>query len=207
MEPLYLEYYCSLFIFTFVAGITPGPNNMMLMTSGLNHGIRKSLPHYLGVCIGFPVMVAAIGFGMGAVFSKYPSIYLYLKISGITYLFYLAWKIANTGNPKTAQKIGKPFSFIQAAAFQWLNPKAWAIAVGALAAFTSKENFTVNVFTVILAYLVMGLICMALWLKLGQSLKRFLQTGNRVNYFNIVMAVLLVLSVIPMALSGINNVA
>lgn len=207
MEPLYLEYYLSLSIFTFVAGITPGPNNMMLMASGLNHGIRKSLPHYLGICIGFPVMVAAIGFGMGAVFSKYPSIYLYLKVSGITYLVYLAWKIANAGSQNAAQKTKEPFSFIQAAAFQWLNPKAWAIGIGALAAFTTKENFTLSVFTVIFVYLVMGFICMAFWLKLGQSLKRFLHTRNRVQFFNITMAVLLVISVIPMALTGINNVA
>lgn len=201
-----MEYYLSLSIFTFVAGITPGPNNMMLMTSGLNHGIRNSLPHYLGICIGFPIMVAAIGFGMGTVFSKYPSIYLYLKIAGITYLFYLAWKIANSGNQNAAQKIREPFSFMQAAAFQWLNPKAWAIAIGALAAFTTKENFSVSVLSVIFVYLVMGFICMGFWLKLGQSLKRFLHAGNRVAYFNIAMAILLVLSVIPMVFSGINDV-
>lgn len=177
----------------------------MLMTSDLNHGIRKSLPHYLGICIGFPVMVAAIGFGMGAVLAKYPSIYLYLKISGITYLFYFAWKIAHSGNPKAAKNIRKPFSFIQAAAFQWLNPKAWAIAVGALATFTTKENFGVSVFSVIVIYLIMGFICMAFWLKLGQVLNRFLHTGNRVKYFNMAMAALLILSVIPMALTGINT--
>jgi len=207
MEPLNLEYYFSLCLFTFVAGITPGPNNMMLMTSGLNHGIRKSIPHYLGICVGFPVMVAAIGFGMGAVFSKYPSIDIYLKISGITYLAYLAWKIANAGNQNAAQNTKEPFSFIQAAAFQWLNPKAWAIAIGALAAFTAKENFTASVLTVIFVYLVMGFICMGFWLKLGQSLKIFLHTRNRVQFFNITMAVLLVMSVIPMALTGINNVS
>ena len=202
-----MEYYWSLSMFTFVAGITPGPNNMMLMTSGLNHGIRKSLPHYLGICIGFPVMVMAIGFGLGAVLSRYPNIYLYIKILGITYLLYLAWKIANAGNAKVAEKITEPFTFFQAAAFQWLNPKAWAIAIGALAAFTTKENYALSVLTVIVVYLVMGFICMALWLKLGQSLKRLLHTDNRVKYFNISMAVLLVLSVVPMALTAIGNVA
>ncbi len=207
MEPLIFEYYLSLSIFTFVAGITPGPNNMMLMASGLNHGLRKSLPHYLGICLGFPVMVAAIGFGMDVVFSKYPEIYLYLKIWGIAYLFYLAWKIANAGNPKATQNIKEPFSFIQAAAFQWLNPKAWAIAIGALAAFTTENHFSISVFAVIFVYLVMGLICMAFWLKLGQSLKTFLNTDYRIKYFNMAMAILLVLSVIPMALTGINNAA
>ncbi len=207
MEPVKLEYYVSLCIFTFVAGITPGPNNMMLMTSGLNHGIRKSIPHYLGICIGFPVMVAAIGFGMGAVFSKYPSIYLYLKISGITYLIYLAWKIANAGSQHAAQQTKEPFSFIQAAAFQWLNPKAWAIGIGALAAFTTKENFTISVLAVIFVYLMMGFICMGLWLKIGQSLKGILYTRTRVQFFNVTMAVLLVISVVPMALTGIDSVS
>ncbi len=201
-----MEYYLSLSIFTFVAGITPGPNNMMLMASGLNHGIRKSLPHYLGICIGFPVMVAVVGFGMGAVFSTYPNIYLYLKIFGITYLLYLAWKIANAGNPKASQNIKKPFTFIQAAAFQWLNPKAWAIAIGALAAFSTKDNFTISVLSVIAVYFMMGFFCMGLWLKLGQSLKKFLHTNKRVTYFNITMALLVVLSVIPLAFTSISNI-
>ena len=201
---MHLEYYFSLCVFTFVAGITPGPNNMMLMASGLNHGFRKSIPHYLGVCIGFPVMVAIVGFGMGTLFSTYPSIYLYIKIAGIIYLIYLAWKIANAGNTKASQKMRAPFSFIQAAAFQWLNPKAWAIAIGALAAFTRKENYTGSVIAVIFVYFIMGLISMGLWLKLGQSLQRFLQNENRVQYFNLTMAALLVLSVIPMAFTGID---
>ena len=189
----------SVFVFTFVAGITPGPNNMMLMTSGLNYGIKKSIPHYLGICIGFPVMVAVVGFGIDAVFYKYPSIYLYLKVFGISYLLYLAWKIANSGNLKASPNIRKPFTFWQAASFQWLNPKAWVIAIGALAAFSIKENFISSVLAVISAYFYTGLIAMALWLKLGQILRSFLHTELRVKYFNITMALLLILSIIPIA--------
>lgn len=202
-----MEYYLSLITFTFVAGITPGPNNMMLMASGLNHGIRKSMPHYLGICLGFPIMVAIVGFGLGAVFTQYPRIYFYMKVFGIVYLLYLAWKIANAGHMKAGKKVGAPFSFIQAAGFQWLNPKAWAIAVGALATFTAEEGFAHSMLSVIFVYFVMGFVCMGVWLKLGQSLQILLSTQRRVNSFNIVMACLLVLSIIPMAFTQLGMVA
>lgn len=202
-----MEYYASLFLFTFVAGITPGPNNMMLMASGLNHGVKKSIPHYLGVCLGFPVMVAIVGFGMGGLLFKYPAIYLYLKIFGVTYLLYLAWKIANSGNQKAPEDIKKPFSFLQAAAFQWLNPKGWTIAIGALAAFSTKENILIGVISVILVYFLVGFVCGAFWLKLGQKLNRFINTQARIRYFNISMAVLLVLSVLPIVFSKIDGIS
>lgn len=200
-----MEYYLSIITFTFVAGITPGPNNMMLMTSGLNHGIRKSLPHYFGICVGFPIMVAVIGFGLGALFSKYPSIYTCIKILGISYLFYLSWKIGNAGNPNATKNVREPLSFIQAAIFQWLNPKAWVIAIGALATFTHRENFNTGVITVTLIYFFVGFICMGFWLKLGQSLQHVLTEGKRIHYFNIAIAVLLVLSILPMVYSGVKD--
>lgn len=196
-----MEYYLSLITFTFVGGITPGPNNMMLLASGLNHGIRKSMPHYLGICIGFPIMVAVVGFGLGTLFKEYPSIYIYIKVSGIAYLLYLAWKIGNAGNLSASSKIRQPLTFIQAALFQWLNPKAWVIAVGALAAFTMPDDVAQSVAMIIFVYFVMGFICMAIWLKLGEGLQQFLRRGRRIHYFNLVMALLLALSVIPMALT------
>ncbi len=194
-----MDYYLSLITFTFVAGITPGPNNIMLLASGLNHGIRKSMPHYLGICIGFPIMVTVVGFGLGALFEQYPGIFIYIKVSGIAYLLYLAWKTANAGNSSASKNVRQPLTFVQAAAFQWLNPKAWVIAVGALAAFTTPENVTQSGVTITLIYFVMGFLCMAIWLKLGQGLQQSLSKGNRIHYFNITMAVLLALSVIPVA--------
>lgn len=200
-----MDYYISLFVFTFVASISPGPNNMMLMASGANHGIRQSIPHYLGICLGFPVMVVLVGLGIDVVFSKYPAIFLYLKIIGVTYLCFLAWKIANAGNSKAANAIKEPFTFIQAAGFQWLNPKAWAIAIGALTAFSIKSNFLLGVLSVTVVYLISGLICMALWLIVGQNLRRFLNTGLRIQYFNVSMAILLLISVIPAAYISTTN--
>lgn len=199
-----MEYFFSLILFTFVAGITPGPNNLMLIVSGLNHGIQKSLPHYFGVCIGFALMVAIIGFGLGAFFLNFPSMYLSIKILGISYLLFLAWKIANAGNMQAKKGLRKPLTFLQGAAFQWVNPKAWVIAIGALAAFTIQNHMAESVIAIVLVYLVMGLITMGLWLVLGQALQRFLKEEKRIRLFNIVMAALLVLSVIPMILSEIN---
>jgi threonine/homoserine/homoserine lactone efflux protein len=199
-----MEYYLSLLTFTFVAGITPGPNNLMLVVSGLNHGIRKSLPHYFGICIGFPLMVAVIGFGLGALFLKFPGMYLSIKVLGISYLLFLAWKIANAGNIQAKKALREPLTFLQGAAFQWVNPKAWVIAIGALAAFTIQGNVTESVMAIILVYLIMGFVCMGLWLKLGQVLQQFLSGESRIRMFNILMAALLVLSVIPMVLSEIN---
>ncbi len=201
-----MEYYLAIISFTFVAGITPGPNNMMLMASGLNHGVQKSIPHYLGICFGFPVMVAVVGFGMGAIFSKYPAIFLAIKLSGICYLLFLSWKVANADNLNAKQSTRDPLSFTQAAIFQWLNPKAWVIAVGALAAFTTQDNFTLSVITVIIVYFFMGFLCMGVWLKLGQALQQYLSHGKRRQFFNILMGLLLALSIIPMALSGIRSV-
>jgi threonine/homoserine/homoserine lactone efflux protein len=196
-----MEYYLSLITFTFVAGITPGPNNLMLVVSGLNHGIRKSLPHYFGICIGFPLMVAVIGFGLGALFLRFPSIYLLIKTLGISYLLFLAWKIANAGNMQAARALREPLTFLQGAAFQWINPKAWVVAIGAMAAFTVQGKVVESVIAIILAYLILGFIYSAVWLTLGQVLQKFLSDKSRVRAFNILMSVLLVLSIIPMVLA------
>lgn len=173
----------------------------MLMTSGLNHGIQKTLPHLMGIVIGFPAMVACIGLGLGAVFLNYPIIHQVIKVFGITYLLLLAWKIANAGNPDANRKLKEPLTFIQAAAFQWLNPKAWVIAVGAIATFTTIGNVHIQVLTIILGYLTVGSMSMALWLLLGASLQKLLKSQRHLQYFNIFMAILLVLSVLSMAVT------
>lgn len=180
---------------------------MMLMASGVNHGIRKSLPHYFGICIGFPAMVALVGFGMGALLSAHPTVFLVIKVVGLVYLLYLAWKVGNSGNPKASKEVNKPFSFVQATLFQWLNPKAWVISVSGIAAFTTHENFGLSVVFVTAVYFFMGFFCMGIWLKLGQGLQEYLSEGRRRHYFNISMGVMLALSVIPMAFAGLDATA
>lgn len=173
------------------------------MASGLNHGIRRSLPHDLGICLGFPVMVLFVGLGMGALFIEYPRVHQMIKIVGAIYLCYLAWKIASTGNSKTSDSHGAPFTFLQAAAFQWVNPKGWAIAAGAVAAFTVAGRIPQSIAFVTFSFFFTGLVCMGLWLALGARLKILLRDHRRIRYFNIMMAILLLASVVPLITSDL----
>lgn len=202
-----MEFYLSISIFCLVTSITPGPNNIMLMTSGLNHGVLKTAPHFLGIVVGFPLMFAALGFGLGTLFLRYPMIHQIIKILGTGYLLFLAWKIANATNNQANDQLKKPLTFLQAAAFQWLNPKAWVIAIGAIATFTSIGNMASEVITIIIGYLILGSLSMAVWLLLGTSLQRIIRSDRQLRLFNIFMAILLLLSVIPIAIMQIDVVA
>lgn len=202
-----MEYYFSVIVFCLVTSITPGPNTVMLMTSGLNHGVKKSMPHYWGVNIGFALMVTAIGFGLGAIFTLYPMVHQLIKLVGIVYLLFLAWKIANAGHANNGGSLSAPFTFIQAAAFQWVNPKAWVIAVGAIAAFTTGSNINADIIFIVLSYFVVGLVSMAVWLILGASLQRLLSSTKSLRRFNITMAIFLVLSIIPMIQTELSAVS
>jgi threonine/homoserine/homoserine lactone efflux protein len=197
--------YASIFLFCFVTSITPGPNNIMLMTSGVNHGVRKTLPHFSGIIIGFPAMVAAIGLGLSVVFLNYPVVHQIIKVIGIAYLLFLAWKIANSSNPNASENLREPLTFFQAVAFQWVNPKAWIIAVGAIATYTTVGNVKEQVLVIILGYATVGSISMALWLLMGAVLQNFIRNQKQMQLFNICMAVLLVGSIATMALTQIGG--
>jgi len=121
--------------YAFVTSITPGPNNTMLLASGVNYGFVRSLPHVLGISIGFGVMVVGVGAGLGRLFEDYPSLYAALRIVGGAYLLYLAWQIATAAPMQDASPNGRPFGFWKAAGFQWVNPKAWIMAIGAITAY------------------------------------------------------------------------
>lgn len=201
-----MEIYVSILFFCFVTSITPGPNSVMLMASGVNHGARKSLPHYLGIVIGFPLMVAAIGFGLSAVFVDYPVVHQTIKLIGTAYLMFLSWKIANASSPSASQELKAPFTFSQALVYQWLNPKAWVISVGAIATFTSLDNINEAVVVIVLGYIMAGVVSMALWLFVGVYMQRFLSNKSRLKYFNIFMAILLLGSLAPMVLVEISAI-
>ena len=195
-----MEYYIALLGFTFATSITPGPNNLMLLASGLNHGVRRSLPHYFGIALGFMLMVVLIGLGFGALFVEFPQVFLAIKVLGVSYLFFLAWKIANAGRQDASDELKKPLSFMQAAIFQWVNPKAWIMGVGAVTAFTVQERIVESVTAVSLVFLFASISCLGVWLLAGRTLQRFLNNDHRLRFFNVTMAVLLVASIIPMAL-------
>lgn len=190
--------YLAIITFAVITCVTPGPNNTMIMASGLNYGIQRSLPHYLGICLGFPVMVMAVGLGIAGLFVQFPVLHILLKIIGSAYLTYLAYKIATAPVSDFESSKGRPFSFLQAAAFQWVNPKAWALAVGATVTYTViSDTYVFQVLIIGVIFLVFGSPCIMLWLWFGASLKNVLQNPKYLRTFNITMALLLVASLVP----------
>jgi threonine/homoserine/homoserine lactone efflux protein len=181
--------------FAFVASITPGPNNLMLMASGANFGFRRTLPHMLGVGLGFVFMVAMVGIGLAGVFDAFPWSYTALKVVSVLYLLYLAWKIANAAPPEPGAKAGKPFTFLQAAAFQWVNPKAWAMAVSAVTVYAPSRDL-MTMLLIAALFGAVNLPSISAWVMMGQQMQRFLTNPARLRAFNIVMALLLVASLL-----------
>ncbi|SAI45714.1 amino acid efflux protein [Bordetella ansorpii] len=187
-------------LFALVSSITPGPNNVMLASSGLTFGFRRSVPHMMGVNIGFSLMVLLVGLGLGAVFQQAPVLYDILKYAGTAYLLYLAWKIANSGPLETGETRGKPFTFMQAALFQWVNPKAWVMSVGIIATYTPQVGFFGNLIIASLVCCAVNLPAISVWVLFGSGLRRWLHRPNAIKAFNVGMAVLLVASLYPVAL-------
>ena len=189
---LALATFCAVTLFT------PGPNNLMLMASGLNFGFRRALPHLFGVALGFAVMVLGVGLGLGAVFSAYPAVYAVLKYCGAAYLLYLAWRIATAGSVEPGgEAAGRPMTFVEAAAFQWVNPKAWVMAVGATSTYAAVATFPVNVLLIATLFGSLGIASSGTWIGFGSALQRVLRNPKAVRVFNAVMALLLVASLYP----------
>jgi threonine/homoserine/homoserine lactone efflux protein len=190
--------YTALILFTLATSITPGPNNLMIMSSGANHGFRKSIPHLLGIDVGFPLMLIAVGLGASQVFKQVPELLSWLKFAGVIYLSYLALKIATTAVTPQAQKETAPFTFMQAALFQWVNPKAWIMAVSAVITYTvAGESYFLQVLTIALLFIIFGAPCTVAWLGFGTSLRQLLCKPIYLRVFNISMASLLFLSLFP----------
>ncbi|RLK02832.1 LysE family translocator [Ruegeria conchae] len=190
------EILMALIVFAFVSSITPGPNNLMLMASGANFGFRRTIPHMLGIGLGFTFMVLLVGAGLVQVFDRFPVSYTVLKIASVIYLLYLAWKIAHAAPVKGQAASGTPMTFLQAASFQWVNPKAWAMALTATAAYAPGQTLE----AIILVALVFGAInlpSVSAWTVLGQQMARVLTNPRRLLIFNWTMAVLLVASLYP----------
>lgn len=190
----------ALVLFAFVSSITPGPNNLMLMASGANFGFRRSLPHMLGIGIGFTLMIGLVGVGVMQVLTRYPLVHTALKVACLAYLLWLAWKIAHSAAPRASaasQTEGRPMSFLQAAAFQWVNPKAWAMALTAITVYAPDQTLAA-VIGVSLVFGLVNLPCISVWTVIGQQVRRFLTNDNRLRAFNWTMAALLIASVLPM---------
>jgi threonine/homoserine/homoserine lactone efflux protein len=186
----------ALTAFAFVTSITPGPNNLMLMASGANFGFRRTVPHMLGVGVGFTVMVALVGAGLVQVFDAVPASYAVLKAISVVYMLYLAWKIANAAPPEGGAASGTPLTFLQAALFQWVNPKAWAMALTATAVYAPSRSLGA-VAVVALVFGAVNLPSVSSWVAIGQELRRLLTSRARLRVFNLTMAILLVASLYP----------
>jgi len=186
----------ALIIFALVSSITPGPNNLMLMASGANFGFRRTIPHMLGISIGFMVLMLLTGLGLAQVFDLYPVSHLILKILSAVYMLWLAWKIANAAAVQQRDAAGTPMTFLQAAAFQWVNPKAWAMALTANTVYVGGVGAWALAFAC-LVFASVNLPSVSFWTIAGQQMARFLTNPARLRAFNWTMAALLVASLYP----------
>lgn len=189
----------ALVAFALVTSITPGPNNLMLMASGANFGFRRTIPHMLGVGVGFVVMVVLVGAGLVQVFDVYPVSYTVLKVVSVGYMLFLAWKIATAAPPGETARVGTPMTFVQAAIFQWINPKAWAMALTAVSVYAPSHNLEA-IALVAVVFGAINLPSVSSWAMLGQQMRRLLSNQKRLRAFNFVMAILLAASLYPVLL-------
>ena len=194
------ELLAGLVLYAVVTSITPGPNNMMVLASGVNFGLARTVPHILGISIGFGVMVALVGGGLTAVFEAYPAIHGVLRWGGAAYLVHLAWRIAHAAppGPSDAGTTKRPMSFLAAGAFQWLNPKAWIMAIGAITTYLPPQTTALAVVTLAVILALVNTPCVLMWAVFGVGLRRLLTTRSHIRAFNVTMALLLVLSLYPL---------
>lgn len=188
----------ALFLFAFTTSITPGPNNMMLFASGVNFGFVRTIPHMLGIGAGFFLLLIAVGFGLGALLHSVPAVYTALKFAGGAYLIWIAWKIGTSRSLSEGKASAQPMTFIGAAGFQWVNPKAWVMAVSAMATYTSSDSYLFSVLVVGLVFALVNVPSVSTWAGFGSALRQWLSEPSRLKWFNITMAVLLVVSLWPM---------
>lgn len=195
-------YSSSLFLaflmFAFVSSITPGPNNTMLLLSGINFGFRRTMPFMLGVTIGFIILVIVSGVGLGAIFVKWPVLDTALRYSCALYLLYLAWQILRSTQLNIQNEAKKPISFWQAVIFQWINPKAWVMAIVGVTTYVPMEHFLLNIMVLIALYMVFVFSSGSVWILFGSWIQNFLHRPNYLRRFNLIMAILLILSLFPL---------
>jgi len=188
----------AVLLFSVVMAFTPGPNNMMLASSGATYGVRRTLPHLFGVSVGFPVMILLVGLGLASILLASPRLQLAMKIVSCVYLLWLAVQIGRSKSTGDAAS-GKPMTFLAAAAFQWINPKAWLYAVGAISAYTSGSG--TQLYTqVVIINIAVSLGSTTTWATFGAAIRRFLRTPGTLRLFNLLMALLLVGSTVPILL-------
>jgi len=192
------QLFVAFVVFATVMFFTPGPNNIMLLSSGLTYGFRRTLPHVAGVTVGFAFMIGAVGIGLGAVFIAFPVLQTILKYAGIAYLLYLAAAIALSGPVGSGQDNRRgPMTFWGAAMFQWINVKGWVMVIGTITAYAAIATFPWNIVIQVALSLLLGTVACSAWALFGSALRPLLTSPKAVRTFNIAMAVLLLASLYP----------
>lgn len=187
----------ALALYALVTSVTPGPNNLMLLASGVNFGFRQTIPHMLGIALGFTAMVALVGFGLGAVLTLFPIVFNVLRVLALVYMVWLSWKLASSGSFGSGEAKARPMTFIEAALFQWINPKAWAMALTATTLYTDPDMYYLSVILVAGMFGIINLPSVSCWAGFGVGLRGFLSIPARLRIFNVGMALLLLLSTLP----------
>jgi threonine/homoserine/homoserine lactone efflux protein len=191
------QLFIAFVMFATVMFFTPGPNNIMLLSSGLTYGFRRTLPHIAGTTIGLAFMVGAVGLGLGTVFIAFPVLQTILKYAGIAYLVYLAAAIAMSGPAAAQDNRRGPMTFWGAAMFQWINVKGWVMVIGTITAYAAIARFPWNIVIQVALSLLLGAVSCSVWALFGSALRPLLTSPRAVRAFNIVMAALLLASLYP----------
>lgn len=195
----------SLFGLAMVAGWTPGPNNALVATSGAQFGFRRTFPHVAGIGIGFPIMMFCVSFGLGAIFQQSVFVREALRVIGIVVLLWFAWKVATAGKPNAEGGRGRPFTFLESASFQWINPKGWIMAISISSQFADPAKPLMSSMIIASIFVFVGFTSAAGWTLFGTAMQRWLTTDMRANAFNWTMATMLLLSVFLIASSRLTT--
>jgi threonine/homoserine/homoserine lactone efflux protein len=188
-------------VFALATSCTPGPNNIMLTASGVNFGFARSLPHMTGVSVGFIIVLAACAGGLGLLFAAFPAVHTILKVVGAAYMLWLAWKVANAGRPEDMKDAeATPLTFLQAAAFQWVNPKGVLAALSAVTLFVGPQATFTDTLVMLIVFWLATVFSVTLWTVFGTVVSQLLRNPRHARIFNIAMALVLVVSIVPMVL-------
>jgi threonine/homoserine/homoserine lactone efflux protein len=192
-----LDWFVALSLFIAIAGLTPGPNNIIAMTIGFNYGYRKVLPHLFGVMVGFPIILLLIGLVLRPIMEQYATVFLVLKYISIIYIIFISYKIASAPVDKEPEldKRDTPITFWQSVAFQWVNPKAWAGAMTTITVYMAPEHYHTGLAIATGMSMISILVAISMWALIGKQIKLFLSHPRQVRIFNITMACLLLVAV------------
>ena len=190
--------FAGFLVFAVVSCITPGPNNLMLMASGSVFGMKRTLPHMAGVSLGFGAMTAAVGLGLAKVLEASPLLFSVLRWGAAAYILYIAWRMVTAKGPGVAVADDQPMSFLGAVAFQWINPKAWVMALGAVGTYAERDRFVLDVLVIAATFMVVNVPCGLTWTGFGSAIRRWFRKPSHLKAFNWTMAALLVASMYPL---------